>query len=254
MTDFTIAHISDLHLVDRGHDVTLNDGHELVDSLEAESPDIIIDTGDHTGSGLARQFEQAEEVTSRLADIADYYLTTANHDVSIGGSSTGRYTRGNWESYAERVDTSYEAGSQWPRVIDRDGLRLILIDTCAEPTLVARGHIGDEQLRRIGIAVAEARGRGMRTILAGHHCLSADARGLDRTLYLTDRDALAETLREAGGVDLGLFGHLHRKAHWSDVLGFRRLVACPMSTRDGGWWHISWDTRGFFGVGWASVT
>lgn len=250
MTELIIAHISDLHLSDRRHDVTLDDGHRLVDALLDDDLDVIIDTGDHTGSGLARQFHRARQVTDRLADFADYYLTPANHDVSIGGSSTGRYTRTNWEAYAATVSTGYQSGDRWPRVIDvTDDMRLILVDTCAEPTLVARGHIGDEQLRRIGIAVAEARGRGMRTILAGHHCPS----GGDPMLRLTDRDELAEILREAGGVDLGLFGHLHQRRHWSDVLGFRRLVACPMSTRDGGYWRVDWDARRFFGAEWVSV-
>ena len=234
----TIAHITDLHIADPRHDVTLDDGHRLVDAILADDIDVVVDTGDVTGSGTASQYATAREVTERLRDAdVDYYVLPGNHDVAWQGSSYARWSRDRWESYAEDVDTSYTAGDEWPRVIDYDDVRLVLADSCAEPTAVARGALGGGQIERIGQAVEEAEGLAL---LFSHHCPSADAQGKTVALTLTDRDEITRRLEQAGGVDAWLTGHLHQTCEWSSVFGARYLLASDMSTAAGGYRRLWW--------------
>ena len=79
---FKIAQISDLHNAEFG-----NDNQKLIDALAAESPDIIVITGDlvdarHTDLAVAESF--MEQCTA----IADCYYVTGNHEASLGEQYT----------------------------------------------------------------------------------------------------------------------------------------------------------------------
>lgn len=253
-TDWTIGHISDLHLYDSAHDVTREQGEQLADAVVADDLDLIINTGDDVGDGWAAQFLQASRIARKFAEADAWYLTIpGNHDIAIKGSTVKRWTVRNWRVYAEDLDEFYREGDGWPRTIDIGDLRIILVDTCADPTALARGVLGSEQIAEVGRLVNDAHYTGRRTILAGHHCPSKDARGFQWTLALGDRIELAKTLHQAGGVDLGLFGHWHRHLDASGVLGFRRLCAVPMCAKAGGYARFSWDPRGFYDREWVTV-
>lgn len=241
MTRPTIGHITDLHLADTGQDVTLSEGHALADAILDDPPDVLINTGDDVGSGWASQFHTAGEVTRRFRDAdIDYLKNRGNHDVALGGISTRRWTLDNWEAYADDVADHYDQGDQWPVVVDYGDVRIIMMDTCAEATAVARGVVGDEQIARIEQAVE---GWGGVTVLAGHHCPSASGPGLEASLALTDRRELASALSRAGGVDLWLTGHLHQQQVWSRTYGARYILSIPMSAAEGAYRRIWWEAE-----------
>lgn len=249
----TIGFISDTHHADPRHDVTVEDADRLVDGLLGDDKlDLIVIGGDDVGSGLRSEFDEAAGPVERLAEKADVDVVRVpgNHGVSIQGSSWRRWTRGNWEQYAERTDSLYTAGDDWPRVLDYGDVRVILGDTCAEPTMLARGCLGSEQIQAVAAAIADWHGP---TALFTHHCPSSDGRGLDRALVLADRDEATQAFQAAGGLDLWGTGHLHQKLEASYVFGATRLLGSPMSVAEGGCWRISWDDRGFFGWEWVPV-
>ena len=76
--NFSIAHISDLHNAEYG-----KNNEKLIDILKAESPNIIVITGDlidsnHTNIEVAISFAQ------QAVKIAPCYFVTGNHEAWIG--------------------------------------------------------------------------------------------------------------------------------------------------------------------------
>ena len=236
----TIAHITDLHIADPRHDVTLDDGHRLVDAILADDIDVVVDTGDVVGGGLFDEYQQALEVTIRLAESdVDYLVGPGNHDLSYPqGSGPTDNMRDNWEWYHAQVGSHFRAYEAWPHAVTYDDCIIVMLDTCASGTALARGVVGDAQINTLHTIVADA---DRPVILAGHHCPSADARGLDWSLALTDRDEIGEALEQAGGVDGWLTGHLHQTCEWSGVFGAEYLLASDMSTAAGGYRRLWWD-------------
>lgn len=236
MSAVTIFHISDLHIADPMHgDVGVEDGMDLVDAIDEDRPDILINTGDDTGSGTEDQFNVAEQITSRFTAAPYRYVqTTSNHDVSLQGTSYRNWTRDNCEEYLSKVDDTYRKGQQWPRSVYVNGTStmVLLIDTVAETSTVARGEVGSEQIERIGAEVWRANENDLNIVMAGHHCPSANEAGLTWKRALTDRNELGTAVEEAGGVDVWLTGHLHRAAEWSNTFGAAKLFSTPMGARE----------------------
>ena len=236
MTDLTIVHTSDQHVADPKHDVTEDDGiahaKRICDRYDPEST-IIIDTGDWTGSGWASQFRVARRVAKVYRDHGfDLYSVPANHDVAIQGSTYTRWSRSRCDEFLSDV-CGYE-DDRWPKIRDHGSIRIILADSCASPTLLARGAVGDDQIGAIGEAAEEWNGP---VLLATHHCPS----GGDRLLRLTDRRDLGDRLKEVGGVDAWITGHLHQRVEWSGIWGAYYLLTSPMSVKNGCWREIYWN-------------
>ena len=71
---FTVAQLSDIH----GHMFGKN-GHRLVEKLEAESPDIIVISGDLADEDT-EDFGEMEAFLSALTEIAPTYYVSGNHE------------------------------------------------------------------------------------------------------------------------------------------------------------------------------
>lgn len=241
----TIAHITDRHAADPSHDVTTQDDYDLADAVLRDEPDLIIDGGDVVGSGEPEQYDEVRGV-SRLYRDADpeYLVCPGNHDVEPEGTTWVRWNRDQWESYAAEMMDGYTAGDQWPQVRDYGDVRVVLIDTCADPEALARGKCTAEQIERVESAVEEWSGP---VVVAGHHCPSAADRGLKWPLALDDRKALGAALDRAGSADVWLTGHLHRSRVWSSTFGAEYLLALGMSAADGKYRRIE---VGVDGVEW----
>lgn len=85
--NYLIAHISDYHnrtssIVDK----------QIIDSLNAEKPDIIVITGDHIDSKIP-DVDIALEFTHKLCEIAPVYYVPGNHESNVMRSDEAEFNR-----------------------------------------------------------------------------------------------------------------------------------------------------------------
>ena len=85
--NYLIAHISDYHnrtssIVDK----------QIIDSLNAEKPDIIVITGDHIDSKIP-DVDVALEFTQKLCEIAPVYYVPGNHESNVMRSDEAEFNR-----------------------------------------------------------------------------------------------------------------------------------------------------------------
>lgn len=240
-----IAFLSDLHFIDPRHDVTADDLKSILDALEEVDPDVVVALGDDGASGTERELVGARRFYRRI-DARALHLAPGNHDMNLQGIGRQRVNRRNWERHAGVVSTGYKPGDRFPLIHRYPEVTLILVDTVAEDASLARGRIGERQLDLIASALEHAPSNAP-IILAGHHCPSADGRGLSWTRALSDREELQVCIEDSGREIVGVFGHVHSWREWSGVLGFHRLYGTPMA-KDGIWCCDAGDGLDFFRV------
>jgi len=86
-SSYKICHVSDIHIRKLKYHTEYREVFEqLYDSLRAEKPDIILNTGDtfHTKTDLSSEAVQMmSELFSNLADIAPFHMILGNHDMNL---------------------------------------------------------------------------------------------------------------------------------------------------------------------------
>jgi 3',5'-cyclic AMP phosphodiesterase CpdA len=222
---FLLAHISDIHLAPLP---TLNPGElmskrglgyinwlgkrraihrpetlaAIVADLKAQRPDHVAVTGDLVNLSMTNEFAPARTWLEGLAAPDDATFVPGNHDayvravVGLSERHWGDYMRG-------------DEGETFPFVRRRGPVALVGVSS-GLPTLplAATGRIGDEQMARLGEALADLARENLFRVVMVHHPPIA---GINRFRRLADAPALREVLR-ARGAELVLHGHLHESS------------------------------------------
>ncbi|MGI4778707.1 MAG: metallophosphoesterase family protein [Janthinobacterium lividum] len=256
MSEFTFAHVSDLHIP---FEPVLSPGQrwskrqlsawswrrrralhrdDILDALahdvRTQSVDHILVTGDITNFSLPGEFRQAARWLADLAPAERISVVPGNHDALVHVPHSEGL--GLWDAW-----TRAEKG--WPFVHRRGGVSIVGLNT-ALPTapLLARGALGAQQLLRLEeVLVAEGQAARTRIVML-HHPPAAGAIGWRKAL--ADRQALCDVL-ERCGAELVLHGHA-RDARLDVIPGPREPIPClcvpsssalPNPKDQGALWH-----------------
>jgi len=231
--DFTLAHLSDLHLsslegvrpralldkrilgyiswrLKRRHEHRTDVLDALRTDLQAEHPDHIAVTGDLTHLGLPHEFREAATWLARLGKPEAITVVPGNHDAYVRES--WRATFAQWSPYMEGDDAGASAGSDdaFPSLRIRRQVALIGLST-ARPTapFLATGRLGERQLQRLDRMLEQTAGSGLFRIVLLHHPPAAHTVRWRKSLQ--DGAALRDVLARRG-VELVLHGHAHFSA------------------------------------------
>ena len=192
---FTILHGSDLHF---GRPHTPAAAKDFLTLAHSVSPDLIALSGDFTQRAKNREYEAAAAYLKRLPRVP-LVVTPGNHDVPLyrlwerAQTPFRNYRR--W--IASDLDSEHELG----------GAVVVALNTTTPDRAIVNGNVNDEQLERAAAAFARA-GNGALRALVVHHAL-VGAPGGDRIAALPRARRIVRRLTEMG-VELVLFGHLHR--------------------------------------------
>ena len=192
---FTILHGSDLHFGRPHAPAAATDFLALAHSV---SPDLIALSGDFTQRAKHREYEAAAAYLKRLPKVP-MVVTPGNHDVPLyrlwerAAAPFRNYRR--W--IANELDAEHNV----------NGAVVVALNTTTPDRSIVNGNVSDDQLERAEAAFARA-GNGHLRALVVHHAL-AGAPGGDRIAALPRSRRIVGRLAEMG-VELVLFGHLHR--------------------------------------------
>ncbi len=192
---FTILHGSDLHFGRPHAPAAAKDFLTLAHSL---SPDLIALSGDFTQRAKNREYEAAAAYLKRLPQVP-LVVTPGNHDVPLyrlwerASAPFRNYRR--W--IASELDSEHDLG----------GAVVVALNTTRPDRAIVNGNVDDAQLERAAAAFARAGNGGLRALVV-HHALVGAPEG-DHIAPLPGARRIVRRL--AGmGVELVLFGHLHR--------------------------------------------
>lgn len=254
--DFTLAHLSDLHLsslegvgprallskrvlgyvswrLRRRHEHRSDVLDALRADLQAEHPDHIAVTGDLTHLGLPQEFREAASWLSRLGAPDGITVVPGNHDAYV--REPWQATFAQWSSYMRSDDagegTDFE--NAFPSLRVRRQVALIGLSS-ARPSapFLATGHLGDHQLRGLDRLLKKTAGAGLFRIVMLHHPPAAHTVRWRKSLR--DGAALREMLKQYG-VELVLHGHAHFSAatYLDPGLGQNLAIGVPSASAIG---------------------
>ncbi len=232
-SEFTLAHLSDLHLSSlegvapralfgkrilgyitwrtrrrREHRTDVLDA--LRADLQAERPDHIAVTGDLTHLGLPQEFREAATWLARLGKSDAITVVPGNHDAYARES--WRDTFAHWSAYTQGDDAGESAGSDaaFPTLRTRRHVALIGLST-ARPSapFLATGRLGERQLERLDRLLEQTADSGLFRVVLLHHPPAAHTVRWRKSLL--DGAALRAVLARRGA-ELVLHGHAHFSA------------------------------------------
>lgn len=192
-----ILHVSDLHF--GHHDPAVAAG--FADDINAQTPDLVVASGDFTQIGTKEEFEQAREFLDKLN--APVFAVPGNHDVPAVNilrrffNPYGLYRR-------------YIASELEP-FLERDGVVLVGMRTSRRARLEwnwGHGTISRSQLEDLEERFSQASPDSVRVIVAHHPLLFPTQPMLQRTKRVKRADEALATFAELG-VRLVLSGHFH---------------------------------------------
>jgi 3',5'-cyclic AMP phosphodiesterase CpdA len=254
--EFTLAHLSDLHLssladvstrallskrmlgyaswwMRRRHEHRAEVLEALRDDLREEGPDHIAVTGDLTHLGLPGEFLEAAAWLARLGRADAITVIPGNHDAYV--REAWQDTFAHWSSYMKGDDAGEDAGAEetFPSLRVRREVALIGLST-AQPSapFLASGHLGEGQLRRLDRILEQTAGAGLFRIVLLHHPPAAHTVRWRKSLR--DGAALRDMLGRHG-VELVLHGHAHFSAatYLDPVLGRNLAIGVPSASAVG---------------------
>ena len=172
---------------------------EVVADLGARQPGHVAVTGDLINLSLSNEFAPARAWLERLGPPGRVTFVPGNHDAYV--RATAGHALREWSDY-----TRGDGGETFPFVRRRGPLVLVGLSSSL-PTLplAATGHLGGDQLARLGEVLAALAREGLFRVVLVHHPPTA---GVNYFRRLVDAPALREVLRKHGA-DLVLHGHLH---------------------------------------------
>jgi 3',5'-cyclic AMP phosphodiesterase CpdA len=231
--DFTLAHLSDLHLsslagvgprvlldkrilgymswrLKRRHEHRIDVLDALRIDLHAEHPDHVAVTGDLTHLGLPHEFREAATWLARLGKPEAITVVPGNHDAYVRES--WRETFAHWSAYMQGDDAGESTGSDdaFPSLRLRRQMALIGLST-ARPSapFLATGRLGEGQLERLDRMLEQTGRSGLFRIVLLHHPPATHTVRWRKSLQ--DGAALREVLARRGA-ELVLHGHAHFSA------------------------------------------
>jgi 3',5'-cyclic AMP phosphodiesterase CpdA len=192
-----ILHISDLHF--GHHDPALAEG--FADDINAQTPDLVVASGDFTQIGTRDEFQQAREFLDKLK--APVFAVPGNHDVPA--VNILRRFIDPYGLYRSYISPNLEP------FLEMDGVALVGMRTSRRARLEwnwGHGTISRGQLADLEERFAQASPNAVRVIVAHHPLLFPTQPMLQKTKRVKRADDALETF--AGlGVRLVLSGHFH---------------------------------------------
>ena len=192
-----ILHISDLHF--GHHDPLLAEG--FADDINAQSPDLIVASGDFTQIGTKEEFEQAREFLDKLT--APVFAVPGNHDVPAVNVLRRFFSP--YAYYRRFISPDLEP------FLEMDGVALVGMRTSRRARLEwnwGHGTISRSQLEDLEERFSQASPNAVRVIVAHHPLLFPTEPMLQKTKRVKRADDALATF--AGlGVRLVLSGHFH---------------------------------------------
>jgi 3',5'-cyclic AMP phosphodiesterase CpdA len=175
----------------------------MVRDLRDQQPDHVAVTGDLVNIALPSEFERARRWLDALGPPADVSVVPGNHDAYVAGTEPGRDRR--WAPYMAG-DDDLSSASLFPYLRRRGPVALVGLSTAvATPLLMATGMLGDRQIARAAVLLADLRSENLFRVVMIHHPPVAGAshhkRLVDAAVF---RDAIA-----ACGAELAIHGHHH---------------------------------------------
>jgi Icc protein len=187
-SQFTIAHLSDIHCGDPHFVPDLMD--RAISEINAMKPDIVVCSGDLTTFGFKEEYAQAKEYLDKI-ECESFVVVPGNHDSRNVG-------------YVH-FETLFGTRNS---VLRKGGCTVVAVDS-TEPDL-DNGQIGRGRYGWIEEQFAEP--AEMRIFVLHHHLLPIPGTGRERNIVNDAGDAI-ECLQRAG-VDLVLSGHKHVPYAW----------------------------------------
>jgi 3',5'-cyclic AMP phosphodiesterase CpdA len=232
-TDFTLAHLSDLHLSSldgvglrallgkrilgyvswrgkRRHEHRTDVLDALRTDVQAERLDHIAVTGDLTHLGLPHEFREAATWLARLGDPGAITVVPGNHDAYVRESWQETFAQ--WSAYMQGDDAGATTGSDdaFPSLRLRREVALIGLSTARpSPPFLATGRLGEHQLQRLDQMLEQTGRDGLFRIVLLHHPPAAHTVRWRKSLQ--DGGALRAVLARRGA-ELVLHGHAHLSA------------------------------------------
>ncbi len=231
--EFTLAHLSDLHLssldgvsprslfdkrilgyiswrLRRRHEHRSDVLDALQSDLSAVHPDHVAVTGDLTHVGLPQEFREAAAWLAQLGGPEEITVVPGNHDAYVRES--WRDTFAQWSTYMRGDDagTRPEHDDTFPSLRIRREVALIGLST-ARPSapFLATGRLGEHQLRKLDHMLEQTAGSGLFRVVLLHHPPAAHTVRWRKSLR--DGAALRDVLARRGA-ELVLHGHAHFSA------------------------------------------
>ena len=192
-----LLHISDLHF--GHHDPALAAG--FAEDINAQSPDLIVASGDFTQVGSKEEFEQAREFLDRLH--APVFAVPGNHDVPA--VNIFRRFLDPYGLYRRYISDDLEP------FLEMDGVVLVGMRTSRRARLEwnwGHGTISRAQLDDLDERFARASPNAVRVIVAHHPLLFPTQPMLQKTKRVKRADE-ALAIFASLGVRLVLSGHFH---------------------------------------------
>ena len=203
-----IAQITDMHLTADGElyngRIAVNDKlRAVIERLNAIAPDVILATGDLTGTGAAEEYVELREILA--AAKAPLYMVPGNHD-----------DRARLRAFFP--DHTYLPAEGFAHyVIDDYPLALIGVDTTVPNS--PRGELCEDRLVWLEARLEERRGKPV--VIFMHHPPFRSGIWWMDAIGLKGRRKLARVLRQFDNVERVICGHLHRpiQTRWAGTVG-----------------------------------
>jgi len=252
--EFTLAHLSDLHLsslagvkprallskrmlgyaswwLRRRHEHRAEVLDALRADLRTEHPDHIAVTGDLTHLGLPREFREAAAWLARLGMPDGITVIPGNHDAYV--REPWRDTFAQWSPYMKSDGESAGREDPFPSLRIRQQVALIGLST-AQPSapFLATGLVGERQLRRLEQLLEQTAGAGLFRVVMLHHPPAAHTVRWRKSLR--DGAALRDVLKQHE-IELVLHGHAHFSAatYLDPVPGRNLAIGVPSASAIG---------------------
>lgn len=221
-----LLHISDLHF--GHHDPALAAG--FAEDINAQTPDLIVASGDFTQVGTREEFEQARAFLDKLE--APIFAVPGNHDVPA--VNIFRRFLDPYGLYRKFISPDLEP------FLEMDGVALVGMRTSRRFRLEwnwGHGTISRGQLEDLDERFARAAPDAVRVVVAHHPLLFPTEPMLQKTKRVKRADEALECFASLG-VRLVLSGHFHlsyvRKhesrdaAREGEPIGLSKAVAAPI--------------------------
>jgi 3',5'-cyclic AMP phosphodiesterase CpdA len=254
--EFTLAHLSDLHLssldgvklrellskrmlgyvswrLRRRHEHRADVLDALRADLQAEHPDHIAVTGDLTHLGLPQEFRDASSWLARLGAPDRITVIPGNHDAYV--REPWQETFAQWSAYmrGDNAGEGADGDDAFPSLRVRRHVALIGLSS-AQPSapFLATGRLGEGQLQRLERILERTSRAGLFRIVMLHHPPAAHTVRWRKSLR--DGAALRAMLRRHG-VELVLHGHAHfsAAAYLDPALGGNLAIGVPSASAIG---------------------
>lgn len=213
----TLVHWSDLHVGIVENEARLEALVSWTVANLAPSTTAIAITGDLTEDGGGAQYRRAVELLRPLVRAGFRLLPVpGNHDCGPRGIKWNEAARRRWDHYVWSRLLGVKAPSKYPHAVDLGAWRVLLLDSqegnSDDLIVMARGELGQPQIARLEVALQDHLHKP-HAILLHHHPISADL------LHALDEAEEVVELLGRRGVELVLFGHMHKRATYTGHAG-----------------------------------